>query len=148
MKLTNEEIAKVFAMYQGQKVLCFPSDDMISHWLPPTILNWDVIAGTHYSVTNTILCLTPLAKITDEHAIEVWKVEGNHDNIPHPIAHVHTFLNVWEQSRLNMPYNVCQYLISKGYAVPLWFGIDHPANGKTAIELEIAIDKTLKPITS
>lgn len=38
-----------------------------------------------------------------------------------------------------------QYLIFKGYAVPLWFGVNHWANGKTAIELGIAIDKTLNP---
>jgi hypothetical protein len=41
----------------------------------------------------------------------------------------------------DMPSRLFQYLISKGYAVPLWFGIDYWANGKTAIELNIAIQK-------
>jgi len=35
---------------------------------------------------------------------------------------------------------IYQDLIHKGYAVPIYFGPDHWANGKTAIELGIAID--------
>jgi hypothetical protein len=35
-----------------------------------------------------------------------------------------------------------QYLIQKGYAVPLFIEPNHPLNGKTAIELGLAIDKT------
>jgi hypothetical protein len=41
---------------------------------------------------------------------------------------------------LNLIYN---YLKQKGYAVPLFIEMGHPHNGKTAIELDIAIDKTL-----
>ena len=37
-----------------------------------------------------------------------------------------------------IPYEAYQYLIQQGYAVPLFFGISHWANGKTAIELGIA----------
>lgn len=36
---------------------------------------------------------------------------------------------------------IFQYLISKSYAVPLFFSPDHWANGKTAIELGISIEK-------
>jgi hypothetical protein len=35
-----------------------------------------------------------------------------------------------------------QYLISKGYAVPLFIAPSHPCNGKTAIDLELAFDQT------
>ena len=42
---------------------------------------------------------------------------------------------------IQMPYEAYQYLIQQGYAVPLFFGIDHWANGKTAIELGIAESK-------
>ena len=38
---------------------------------------------------------------------------------------------------------VHQYLISKGYDVPLFFTPDHWANCKTAIELNIAIENNL-----
>lgn len=37
---------------------------------------------------------------------------------------------------------ILQHLIQKGYAVPLFFEPNHPLNGKTAIELNIALDKT------
>jgi hypothetical protein len=46
------------------------------------------------------------------------------------------------KSAKQMNYEAYQYLISVGYAVPLWFGIDHWANGKTAIELGIASKET------
>lgn len=38
-------------------------------------------------------------------------------------------------------FHAYQYLIQQGYAVPLFFGVNHWANGKTAIELNIAINK-------
>jgi hypothetical protein len=41
-----------------------------------------------------------------------------------------------------MPFFAYQYLIQKGYDVPLFFGIDHWANGKTSIELGIGVDIT------
>ena len=43
------------------------------------------------------------------------------------------------------PSQIIQYLISKGYSVPLWFGIDHPLNSKTPNQLGYSKDKTLKP---
>jgi hypothetical protein len=39
-----------------------------------------------------------------------------------------------------------QYLISIGIAVPLWFGIDHPLNGRNAIEVGIAIQQPSKTV--
>ena len=35
-----------------------------------------------------------------------------------------------------------QWYFMNGFAIPLFFGIDHWANGKTAIQLGIALDKT------
>ena len=34
---------------------------------------------------------------------------------------------------------IWQYLTMKGYAVPLFFGVGHPANGKDAVELGLAV---------
>lgn len=53
----------------------------------------------------------------------------------------------YDDSRPNLAMSISsaplvyQYLIQQGYAVPLFFGVDHWANGKTAIELGIAIEK-------
>jgi hypothetical protein len=44
---------------------------------------------------------------------------------------------------IKMDYEAYRHLIQQGYSVPLFFGINHWANGKTAIELKIATDKTL-----
>lgn len=38
--------------------------------------------------------------------------------------------------------NAYDFLAQQGYDVPMFFGIDHPDNGKTLTELGIAIDKT------
>lgn len=55
----------------------------------------------------------------------------------------HNIGSIQSSARDGAPYQmIFQYLKSKGYDVPLWFGIDHPCNGMTAIQLNIAIDKT------
>jgi hypothetical protein len=41
-----------------------------------------------------------------------------------------------------LSYISFQYLISKRYAVPIWFGALHWANGRTAFELGIAIESS------
>jgi hypothetical protein len=61
-----------------------------------------------------LLLLTPLSALSGQHQADIRN------------------LNLWES------FN---QLILYGYAVPLWFGIGHWANGLTAIELGIAIDK-------
>lgn len=42
----------------------------------------------------------------------------------------------------SISYKGVQWLISKGYAIPLFIAPNHPDNGKTAIELRLAIDIT------
>jgi len=44
----------------------------------------------------------------------------------------------------DVSFEIYQYLVQQGYAVPLFFGLNNCANRKTAIELGIAIDKTQK----
>jgi len=171
-KLTNEEIAKVFAMYLGCK--CFDIYD-----------NCDaVLSGVHYGnviietkikkerlFSEVQLLLFPLSKITDEHAIEVAKICGETFLKTVPINTLQLYIicastlngsrtdrSIWMENGIIELYTntgdwggskttsvnsfaIYQHLISKGYAVPLWFGIDHWANGKTAIELGIAIEK-------
>ena len=104
------------------------------------------------------LLLTPLSEITDEHAVEVAKVlnwlgkEQIEQRIEEPglkeqcisfgkkIVHKLTIRNEVVIQQHNLIY-CYQYLASIGYAVPLFFGIEHWANGKTPIDLGIAISK-------
>lgn len=158
MKLTNEEIAKVFAMYIGSEVF----DDYENR---KTVLVGirkndifiqfrSLVSSRDIDLNECKLLLTPLSKITDEHASEIVKIlriqedEGGFDTSGIAIKNclIKDGFNAIELfSFYGGVSDVYQYLISKGYAVPLWFGIDHWANGKTAIELEIALNLTLQP---
>lgn len=172
MQLTNQERARVFAMYYGCKYQIEIEGQA------------DCLINDSYAIqcrerepsisTNAKLLLTPLSKISDEDAIEVAKVvtrysgkaiamryknssgaisvilSDRHDK-GSPYTRLDIFKDLsmqWigkdleEVDYFNLPF-VHQYLISQGYAVPLFFALNHWANNKTAIELEIAIDKTL-----
>lgn len=87
------------------------------------------------------IILIPLSSISDEHAIEVARMW--HGTLPKDETALSEYgksiVGIWEDS---LPAAIHQYLIQQGYAVPLFFGLNHWASGKTAIELEIAIDKT------
>jgi len=151
-KLTQNEIARVFAMYWGQK------NGKVGK-------GYGICAGNTIEIGNTLfsyndfpekyqLCLTPLDKMTDEHAKGVIKASGF--EFQPEIGYTHKdkgfdFGYYTNDGWINDTFKFSdmnpeqwQYLIQKGYAIPLFFGIDHWANGKTAIELGIAIDKTQK----
>ncbi len=140
-KLTNEEIAKVFAMYLGAEVVYTRGNysDRFYYTLVDMFNNSICSANSERSsFQNCQLLLTILSGITDEHAIEVGKIWNISTVTNHDISDIKEYFIEY-----GIPQNIelYQYLISKGYAVPLWFGIDHWANGKTAIELNIAVEK-------
>ncbi len=138
--LTKDEVVKVFATYWGcrcQRMVTktgLPSGDgdvlICGHDLMESLKN-----------TNTWfykIILTPLSEISDEHAKEVAILEEPRSMHYHTIERGRYLLKGF--SSIGWPcYN---YLISKGYAVPLWLGINHVSNGKTAIELDIALNST------
>jgi hypothetical protein len=112
---------------------------------------------------NCKLLLTPLCKITDEDAIEVAKINGmvNAKVVRKVLYIVLTddshCIYIHYNGRLQYSKNgqlmgleyydfIMQFLIQRGYAVPLFIAPNHPDNGKTAIELGIAIDKTKESV--
>ncbi len=156
--LTNEEIVRVSAMYWGAPLNAGMITKVDSYWI-------NKIANGE---TDAMLKLHPLDQISDEHAIEVAKiVDAGGDCVERHKDHISVYctMNDYanERDTLNIYFHdnyeifqldeegrvfeydlfrlscVHQYLISKGYAVPLWLGIDHWANGKTAIELGLAL---------
>lgn len=157
-KLTNKEIANVFAMYLGADCKYRKGMHIVNDW---GIGCFNEDGETEYKMTignNTFqlhdrqLLLTPVSKITDEHAIEVgkiwWPGAVNDDSLEKAVDSIQQIGgNLWNTLQYGTIWTaVYEYLKSECYAVPLWFGIDHWANGKTAIELEIAIDSTtIKP---
>ena len=146
-KLTNEEVARVFAMYLGQGIKFEEQDynQTGEQYLTSVQLagcgttnerEWDCISSPIY------LLLTPIQKITDEHAkgvaaLALFYNRNDDVTIGKGIAlqlagyagHESRWINSWQ---------IIQYLIKNGYAVPLFFGLNHWANHKTAIELKIA----------
>jgi len=152
-KLTNEEISRVFGMYLDceifkfyTKLIAVNTEDIEYVILEDEGFNSRILSFTN---TSPKLLLTPLSSISDEHAIEVAKVFGGIDHLSDEskIAQVKELIctNQLYTKQTNITGSrwgyVFQHLIKKGYAVPLWFDIDHWANGMTAIEMEIAFDK-------
>jgi len=144
MELTNEEIARVFAMYF----------ELVTYewYTNPEDLNVAIVDGKTVKFISEgkhtgepKMRLTPLSSITDEHAIEVCDIEFGKPE--RRTLELSDYIERGKEYAISdaFEYDIYQYLILKGYAVPLFFGVGHWANGKTAIELGIAIDKTKHP---
>lgn len=110
-----------------------------------------------YNLDYCTLLLTPLEKINDEECLFISSVVYTGKT---PLKErVSMGRHYVEYNFLNKPKNgsistildrefgvkeaiiIYQYLFSKGYIIPLFFSPNHPANGKTAIELGLAMDK-------
>lgn len=112
-----------------------------------------IVCGRQYiEVDNVVFANQPTVK--DDHTIykisftayQIIKHTG--DKPKEFLLYINSWgtINLYVNGELsNNRYDcfIWQYLISKGYAVPLFFAPNHWANGKTAIELGLAIDKTL-----
>ena len=191
MTLTNEQIARVFAMYGNQHILEEGNNkgDLLGIYHTETDDRYRILtncsSGQNYwsPLEMYKLLLTPLSAISDEDAIQVAKIAGYNEQIVSKDRDFNCVTNevdVQEIERkkdcIKMSFNhICfegfltirwdgsafftdeenenkeyvsatnfihQFLIQRGYAVPLFIDVDHPDNGKTAIELGIAISKT------
>jgi acyl-CoA-binding protein len=168
MNLNREQIARVFTMYIG----CSCHDvynDRVGEFSGLYVVNNEYYVqhkiGWTLRQDEIKLLLAPLSSITDEDAIEVVRLCGMPKNaevlkvIKTP-EHVeveyrwknkpaelntkdgYSYSAIASGLRGDNKWEVREYLIQKGYAVPLFIEPNHPDNGKTAIELGLAIDKT------
>lgn len=150
--LSNEEIAKVFAMYMP----CDTVQDGNNFNRRLVSVGGFEDGGYAYGklknkastatqfISNFKLKLTPLSAITDEGAIAVANIAGWEHSCLVEGKRIANDLAKEDETTIYSIQNgmlVFQYLVQKHYAVPLFFGIDHWANNKTAIELGIAIVK-------
>lgn len=148
-ELTNEQIARIFAMYLG----CELKYEDNSHTTTLESVSTSGLLGDEnrdesgegwYDASDCKLLLTPLSAISDEDAIEAAKIirgEGNW----HICVGIEIIGRMYKTSmdRATGRYiQLHQFLIQRGYAVPLFIEPNHPLNGKTAIKLGLAIDKT------
>ena len=155
-KLTNEEIARVFAMYWGCPVEF--SRMITGGGFKRVVENINLNYGIGQLMQRgPKLLLTPLDKISDEDATEVEIIyfgEGQRQMDKQYIAkktierlYSYDYSNQHKRpiEHLEKAIYVHQFLISKRYSVPLFFGSTHWANGKTALELNIAIETPNPP---
>lgn len=159
--LTNEQIARVFAMYmpcatmQGgnnfNRILVGVGGFEDAGFCYGRLKNNASVANQF--VSNFQLLLTPLSAISDEDACSVAEISGFRRDSPSLlkfgkeivtmiIYNATDFHSFWMSFDTHLVIFIYQYLIQKGYAVPLFMEPRHPDNGKTAIELGLAIDKS------
>lgn len=163
MKLTTEQKSRIFALYIGAPVRY----TNLSGYTSSQIIDVHEIGRVaEGGAAFYKIILRPLSAITDEDAIEVAKITGTPINAE--ILKIRRDRKSWVEieyrwvneipllnnedgysySATGVPIkevgNVAcfQYLIQRGYAVPLFVSPGHPSNGLTAIELGLAIDST------
>jgi hypothetical protein len=167
--LTTDQICRVFGMHFGNKCVIELEKDGYSQPLKvdPSILQNISLPEGHIDKTTFKLLLTPLDKLSLEDAIAIFKIEGTSLD---KMVRVQNFVQDKDKFRIVYWFideekmkskkewqwevglrfkDLCglsiAYLMSKGYAIPLFFEPGHPLNGKTAIESGLAIDKTTLP---
>lgn len=153
-KLSNEEIARVFAMYPGARVINprFP-DSGVSYDL--TMAGW--FGGSYFNKhredcwDNRVLQLHDLEQISDASVTDLAKIlkfsENELESAKREVVHV--ILSSYSLADFCGPYpniysqnihHCYEYLKTKFHSVPLFFGAGHWANGKNAVQLNIAVN--------
>ena len=144
-RLTLEEIKIVLSQYIGCKV-----KDTLLEWSGEKLLINEVNDGICLLLNQGILklLLIPLVELTNEDAIVIGKIAGwSHLSDEGLIANVKELMctNKLFNQQTNIAgftwFKIHHYLLSKGYAAPLFFVDEHWANGMNALELELAITK-------
>ena len=133
--LTTDQVKRIFCLYWGQKILM---RDLNSDRLQKV----DAFIFMSY-YEDMKLALIPIGKISEDHAkisLQLVGLSFKADEFETCSQRLYYELNTRPQY---FTKELFQQLIIWGYAVPLYFDLGHPANGKTAIALDIAIDKTL-----
>lgn len=159
-ELTTEQKARVFAQYIGHQVRHQIDEDRHQqNTLGAAQIDGIMLRGNsgYWSASMDAfkLLLRPLSAITDEDAIEVARLLG----YEYPRNEKGQFverIDLVEVGRgaiggisrnglvetFNVLAEVIQFLIQRGYAVPTFVAPNHPLNGKTPIEMGLAIDIT------
>lgn len=152
--LTAEESARVFAMYFGEEIQYARHDEgsieprqvgrVLDAQCLLTLLELSDISGVENHITSVRLLLRPLSALSDEDAVEVARIlcfRG--DNVPAQVRDLFTQQDSWLRKNTDCFkfLSAAQHLIAQGYDLPLFITPGHPDNGKTAIEIGLAIAK-------
>ncbi|RYD56974.1 MAG: hypothetical protein EOP56_09210 [Sphingobacteriales bacterium] len=150
--LTNEQVAKVFAMHLGCEVLCDTElKGYITGYSGYEQLEIQHHDGVHadeeatiWQMEDVVMLLRPLSSMTDEDKIRLSLQCGCLETLTKDYL-IEVATEILNDMNQHLSWQGYQALIDGGYDVPLYFAPNHPDNGKTAIELQLAIDSTLAP---
>lgn len=167
-QLTNEEIARVFSLYFGlpksirnirwnssipSMESFIPNNNAIKDWcllLTPLSAITDKHAVELVEIIKGEKILEKTKVIVEESIIKIYWSEILHESHKdygyRYTATIYADLFTRTKnygSSVKMDYEAYQHLIQQGYSVPIFISLNHPLNGKTPIELGIAIDKTV-----
>lgn len=167
--ITDEQVARIFAMYYGADYAFGYADGAKFHGVSNMNFN-QCKAGPLELSANCKLLLTPLEDIEYEDALAVcaaacpelygdyrfnkWEVIDRNDNggtyikiARHKSAEYFTInkstaeVYIWDTDFNDIDQMYSQVYFQRAIAVPLHIAYMHPLNGKTAIELGVAVDK-------
>lgn len=144
--LTEREIIKVYGMYIGCDLQCPLSESPKTNGIVKCggIGYEDAYNALYWTTKEWEYCkliLTPLSAITDEHAIDAALV-GEYLFDDEDKEDCKRVISYFRNGEIDS-WKSYQYLVLQRYAVPLFFGVNHWANGKTAIELNLAVEAKL-----
>lgn len=102
---------------------------------------------------NRAISITRVSENSTQVTYKIEEVQGEEYDSVEMLLHIfgnelyntwlyHHKKGIWHKSQdLHNSHLLTQFLIQRGYAVPLFIAPNHPANGKDAIELGIATSK-------
>ena len=141
-ELTNEQKARVFAMYWGCRAYrVVRKTGELTERDDYSPVNPDLMEyiNKSQSTWSYKLCLTPLSAISDEDAAGLGHISYGDPKLMSWSEIGKGIVSDYLKRGIDPSPAEYIYLIEKGYAVPLW---NDGCNGRTAIELGLAIDKT------
>lgn len=158
--LTEAQIRRIHCLYYGCDAILNEKADLLDKAsMNPQLKEWvkerysteqvfkmeDIAVGM-YGVEFVKLILKPLSAISDADAIDIAKMYGgvrcHIDDGFIQVIDKDNYVPKYLLFSVDFPNQFSQFLIQRGYAVPLFIEPGHPDNGKTAIELGLAIAKT------
>lgn len=144
VQLSNHEIAQVFCYYPNAKIINpkYPDTQILYR---NTMMDWFFSSAHARKAANywdtRMLLLTPVGKISDETArLVVLTLFGTCRNTSDDFKFGREKIEngIHEQN-----WFIRELLRLTNHDLPLWFGVGNENNGKTAIELGIALDEDL-----
>lgn len=172
MELTTEQRARIFALYLGceatltgdryhegpppviASALCRDGIGLSANGLDGRMRSWEV------PFEETQLILRSVSAITDDETVMVgllsgyvlrtdanesigWSRESLIERIWEAFLSFDSIYSDGEERKIDMLSSAAfQYLTQQGVSLPLFIAPSHPYNGKTAIDLGLAIDST------